>query len=143
MIKKEIIINADISKVWSIFCKIEDWPDFCSYISKAYWTTETKWTLDSSFTQIINILPVSKNVSKIRFIEIVPDKKVTWTGTRKLIRGVHTFRFEVINNKTKVINEEYFEGILAPIIFPFIKGRFNYYFEDFLRGLKSKVEKCV
>ena len=71
----------------------------------------------------------------------MPYKSVTWTGTRSLIKGIHTFKFEKINKKTKVTNIEYFKGPLAPIIFPFIKNKFEIYFERFLNGLKRKVEK--
>ena len=75
-----------------------------------------------------------------KFIKINPGKIVTWTGTRTLIKGVHTLKFEKINGKTKVSNIEYFKGPLAPIIFPFIKNRFENYFDSFLKGLKGKVE---
>ena len=154
-IKKEILINSTPKKVWEVFADIEKWPELCSYVSKVYWNTSKKWTLDSSFTQVIvNIIPLKKNVSHTKFIKIIPGKIVTWTGTRTLIKGVHTLKFKRINNagkskisgtnfvgKTKVSNIEYFKGPLAPIIFPFIKNRFEHYFEQFLKGLKGKVEK--
>ena len=141
-IKKEIIIDSPKKKVWDVFSEIEKWPELCNYISKAYWTTNKKWALESSFTQImVNIVPFVKNISYTKFIEISPYKSVTWTGTRSIIKGVHTFKFKRINNKTKVINIEYFKGPLAPIIFHFIKNNFNLYFEQFLKGLKRKVEK--
>ena len=141
-IKKEIIINAPVKKVWKIFSDIEKWPELSDYISKAYWTTSKKWTLESSFTQVIvNIIPFMKSVSHTRFIKIIPAKIVTWTGTRPLIRGIHTLKFENIDNKTRVINLEYFKGPLAPFIFPFIKNKFEHYFEQFLIGLKAEAEK--
>lgn len=141
-IKKEIIIDSPKKKVWDVFSELEKWPELCNYISKAYWVTSKKWTLDSSFTQIVvNIIPLNKNISHTKFIKIIPGKIATWTGTRSLIKGVHTFKFEKINNKTKVVNIEYFKGPLAPIIFPFIKNNFSLYFEQFLKGLKRKVEK--
>jgi len=141
-IKKEIIINSTPKKVWEVFSDIEKWPELCSYVSKAYWNTSEKWALDSSFTQVIvNIIPLKKNISHTKFIKIIPGKIVTWTGTRTLIKGVHTLKFEKINSKTRVVNLEYFKGPLAPIIFPFIKNRFEAYFEQFLKGLKRKTEE--
>lgn len=139
-IKKEIIINASPKRVWNVFSELEKWPELCNYVSKAYWNTSKKWTLDSSFTQIIvNIIPLKKNISRTKFIKIIPGKIVTWTGTRTLIKGVHTLKFEKINGKTKVSNIEYFTGPLAPLIFP-LKNRIENYFEQFLKGLKGKVE---
>lgn len=142
-IKKEIIINANPEKVWNSFSKIEEWPQLSKFILKVYWNTSKKWTLDSSFTQVIvNIVPFMKTVSRIKFKEIIPMEKVTWTGNRSLIKGIHTLKFEKINlNKTKVSNIEHFEGPLAPIIFPLIKKNFETYFEQFLLGLKRKAEK--
>ena len=140
-ISKEIIINAPIKEVWGVFSKLEEWPELCNNIVKTYWNTKEKWTLESSFTQIVKGITPLKIISKTKFIEIVPYKKVTWTGTRSTIQGVHTFKFEKINKKTKVTNIEYFKGPLAPLIFPFIEGKFEIYFERFLNGLKTKAEK--
>jgi len=140
-IHKEIIIDAPVKEVWNVFSEVEEWPELCNNIVKTYWNTKEKWTLDSSFTQIVKDIIPLKIISKTKFIEIIPYKKVTWTGTRPLIRGIHIFKFEKINKKTKVTNIEYFKGPLAPIIFPFIKNKFEIYFERFLNGLKRKVEK--
>ena len=140
-IKKEIIINVASSKVWKIFSQIEKWPEYCDCIKKAYWTSPKKWSLNSTFVQIIKIGAI-KRVSYPRIIKIKKGKYVTWTGTGSLVQGVHTLIFEKINNKkTKVVNKEYFKGILAPIVFPFIKSKFEEYFRQFLDGLKIESEK--
>lgn len=141
-VKKEIIINASPEKVWDIFSDIERWPEICDYISKVQWTSETRWNLNSTFQQVVkNIVPFRNLVSNAKIISINPGKSVTWCGSRKLIRGFHTLNFEGLNEQTKVINIEKFKGPLAPILFPFIKRRFERYFEQFLIGLKREVEK--
>ena len=138
---KEIIINASSQKAWKAFSQLEKWPVYCDYIRKAYWTSPEKWSLNSTFTQVIKI-GILKRVSHPRVINIKKGKYVTWTGTGSLVLGVHTLIFERINdNKTKVINKEYFKGILAQIIFPFIKNKFEEYFWQFLNGLKRESEK--
>lgn len=138
---KEIIINTSSQKVWKSFSHIEKWPKYCDCIKKAYWTSPKKWSLNSTFTQVIKI-GILKRVSYPRIIKIKRGKYVTWTGTGSLVQGVHTLIFEKINNrKTKVVNKEYFKGILALIIFPFIKSKFEGYFEQFLNGLKRECEK--
>ena len=48
---------------------------------------------------------------------------------------------ETTTETVKDINIEYFKGPLAPLIFPFIEGKFEIYFERFLNGLKTKAEK--
>jgi|TARA_B100001964_G_scaffold244700_1_gene327339 hypothetical protein len=140
-IHKEIIIDAPVKEVWNVFSEVEEWPALCSNIVKIYWTSREKWSLNSTFTQIVKNITPLRIISHTKVIKIMPYKSVTWTGTRSLIKGIHTFKFEKINKKTKVTNIEYFKGPLAPIIFPFIKNKFEIYFERFLNGLKRKVEK--
>ena len=140
-ISKEIIINAPLKNVWNTFSKLEEWPNLCNNIVKIYWTSGEKWSLNSTFTQIVKNITPFRIVSHAKVIEIMHGKNVTWIGARSLIRGIHTFRFENINKKTRVINMEYFKGTLAWLIFPFIKSKFEIYFETFLSGLKIKAEK--
>ena len=140
-IKRDLIVNAPVSKVWKTFSKLEKWTDYSGYIKKACWTSPEKWSLNSTFTQVIKI-GILKRVSHPRIIKIKKCNYVTWTGTGSLVQGVHTLIFEKINNKkTKAVNTEYFKGILAPIIFPFIKNKFEEYFWQFLNGLKRESEK--
>ena len=138
---KRAIINAPPKKVWKAFSQLEKWPTYCNYIKKACWTSPEKWSLNSTFTQVIKI-GILKRASHPRIIKIKKGKYVTWTGTGSLVQGVHTLIFKKIsNNKTKAVNKEYFKGILAPIIFPFIKNKFGEYFQQFLNGLKKELEK--
>ncbi len=140
-IYKEIKINAPVNKAWKTFSQLEKWPKYCDCIKKAYWTSPEKWNLNSTFTQVIKI-GILKRVSHPRIVKIKRGKYVTWAGTGRLIQGVHTLMFEKINNnKTKVINKEYFKGILAFMIFPLIKNKFEEYFGQFLNGLKRECER--
>ena len=140
-IKIGLIVNAPINKVWNAFSQLEKWPKYCDCITKAYWTSPKKWALNSTFVQIIKI-GLIKRISYPRIIKIQKGKYVTWTGTGYLVQGAHTLIFEKINNKkTKVVNKEYFKGILAPIVFPLIKNKFEEYFKQFLDGLKREAEK--
>ena len=141
-IKKEIIINSDIKKVWKIFSQIEKWPEWGGYIKHAKWLSEKKWKRGSRFIQIIKGFGIFKDFkSDVTMLNVMPAKYVEWTGKRRLMRGVHSFKFIKTANKTKVVNEEYFEGLLSPFIFPFIKKNFGVYFEQFNQGLKKEAEK--
>ena len=140
-IYKEVEINAPIDKVWKAFSQLEKWPKYCDCIKKAYWKSPKKGALNSTFVQTIKIGPI-KRISYPRIIKIERGKYVTWAGTGSLVQGVHTLIFKKINNKkTKAVNKEYFKGILAPIIFPLIKKKFEDYFKQFLDGLKKESEK--
>ncbi len=136
------MINADVKKVWKIFCQLENWPKWGGYIIETKWLSKEKWEEDSRFMQIVMGFGFIKQFkSQPRILEVKTYDTIAWTGTRKLIKGVHTFKFEKISNKTKVTNIENFTGLLAPIIFPVIKSKFNIYFQQFLNGLKKEAEK--
>ena len=142
LIKKEIMINADITTVWQIFSRLERWPKWGGYIINAGWNTKKKWKQGSKFTQIVKGFNVIKSLkSEPMIIKIKPYSIVTWRGARKLIKGIHTFKFQKVGSRTKVTNEEYFKGLLAPILFPLIKNNFEIYFQKFLDGLKKEAEK--
>lgn len=142
LIKKEIIINADVKKVWKIFSDLEKWPEWSGYILKTKWISKEKWQPNAMFSQTTKGFgPVNQFVSKVKLIKVEPYKTIAWTGSRKLISGTHTFEFREVKNNTKVLNSEYFKGVLEPILGHLIKPKFEFYFEQFLDGLKKEAEK--
>mgnify|MGYP001614861096 CR=1 FL=1 len=141
-IKKEILINADVKKVWKIFSKLERWSMWSDCITNAKWISKTEWKTGSKFTQTVKGFGIFRAFkSNPVILDVKLFKLISWSGTRKLIKGVHTFKFQKIGNKTKVLNIEHFRGLLAPFIFPLIKNKFGLYFEQFLNGLKIEAEK--
>ncbi len=141
-IKKEILIDAKSEKIFQIFSDLERWHQWGGCIIKAMWISGREWQPESMFLQTVRGFGMIKKFdSKVKILESEPCKKVTWTGTRKLINGTHTFEFKGIGNKTKVSNFENFRGILAPVLFPLFKNNFEIYFEQFLEGLKKEAEK--
>ena len=142
LIKKEILINADVKKVWKIFCKLERWNAWSGCIIQARWIYGEKWKPESMFLQTVKGFGIIKKFdSKVKLLEVESYKKATWSGTRKLINGTHTFEFQKIGGKTKVRNFENFKGILAPVLFPMFKNNFELYFGQFLEGLKKEAER--
>ena len=142
LVNKEIIINADIKKVWRIFSRLEEWPKWGGYIIKTKWLSKRKWKTGAMLKQTIKGFDIMKEYTSIsKIIEAKPYNLVIWTGTGLLVRGIHTIKFEKIDKKTKVSNIEQLKGPLAPIIAPFVKDKFEIYFEQFLDGLKIEAEK--
>ena len=142
LIKKEIVINSDVKKVWKMFCQLEGWPKWGGYIIDTRWIFGEKWKKGSQFLQVVKGFGVIKQLKSLaKVLEVKNYNAIKWAGTRKFIKGTHTFKFEKIGNKTRVTNIENFTGLLAPVIFPLIKNKFNMYFEQFLNGLKKEAEK--
>ena len=141
-IEKEIKINAPIDKVWNIFIEIENWKDWAGCVKSAKWLSEDKWNIGSRFNQVIKNSGISGDFKSTVIIQAVEEQHyVRWSGIRKLVRGIHSFKFETKGNITKVVNYEIFEGILAPFVFILAKKKFNSDFEQFLQGLKIEAEK--
>ena len=160
LVKKEIIINANVKRVWRIFSRLEEWPKWGGYIIRTKWLSKTKWKRGAMLKQTIKGFDIMKEYTSIsKIIEAKSHNLVIWTGTGLLVRGIHTIKFEKIDNtrknqrfsryrkskgfscKTKVSNIEQLKGPLAPIIAPFVKDKFEIYFEQFLEGLKREAEK--
>ena len=142
IVQKEILIDANMEKVWKIFSGIGEWHKWSGCIINAEWTLGDKWKPESEFLQTVKGFGIIRQFdSKVRLLESEPCKKVTWRGTRKLISGTHTFEFLRMRNKTKVLNFEHFKGPLAPLLFPMFKNNFEHNFEQFLAGLKRESEK--
>ena len=142
LVKKEIIINANVKRVWRIFSRLEEWPKWGGYIIRTKWLSKTKWKRGAMLKQTIKGFDIMKEYTSIsKIIEAKSHNLVIWTGTGLLVRGIHTIKFQRINNRTKVSNIEQLKGPLAPFIAPFVKDKFEIYFEEFLRGLKREAEK--
>ena len=142
LVKKEVLISADIKKVWEVFSQLENWPKWGGYILKTKWISGSRWERNSKFVQKISgFLFIDSYSSRCEILEIRKLKFVEWRGTRKLMQGTHSFKFQKTGKKTKVSNIEYFKGPLAPLIFPLIKNKFEIYFEQFNQGLKNECEE--
>lgn len=113
-IKTEIVINATPEKVWSVFSKFEDYPNWNPFILSL--TGEIK---ENEKIKAVIQAPESKPMTfKPKVLTLIENKELSWLGHLLLpgfFDGGH--KFELIDNRdgtTTFIQSEEFKGILVP-----------------------------
>jgi len=139
-IRHKIFIRATPRKIWSVFSQLGNWRTISPMYMYAKHVCGEPWAVNSKFTFAIDY-GIFKSSSVARITECMPGRKVTWVGTKPLIRGKHTFVFRKLSKGTEVLNYEEFTGIGIPII-PILnlKAKINKSFQLFLEGLKKMSE---
>ena len=126
MAKVQIEIEADIDTVWNIMANIEAWPNWNPDVKDAVLHGDLKpgthfqWKAGPG-----KITSVLQNVE--------PPHLLAWTGKTMGINAIDIFKFEFVDGKTIVKEEESWEGLLSRAM----HGRFQKMLEESLEaGLK-------
>ncbi len=133
----EIIINADIKTVWSIFTDFKNYPNWNPFIK----SIEGEIKVGERFQAEIGSFkfkPTTKVYNQ--------EEELTWLG-RLLIPGVfdgrHSFQFkENSDGTTSLIQSERFSGILVPFMKKKLNTEIKANFESMNEKLKELAEKA-
>lgn len=124
--KVQIEIEADLDTVWNIMANIESWPNWNPDVKDAVLHGDLKpgthfqWKAGPG-----KITSVLQNVE--------PPHLLAWTGKTMGINAIDIFKFEFVDGKTIVKEEESWEGLLSRAM----HGRFQKMLEESLEsGLK-------
>jgi len=124
--KVQIEIEADLDTVWNIMANIEAWPNWNPDVKDAVLHGDLKpgthfqWKAGPG-----KITSVLQNVE--------PPHLLAWTGKTMGINAIDIFKFEFVDGKTIVKEEESWEGLLSRAM----HGRFQKMLEESLEaGLK-------
>ncbi len=124
--KVQIEIEADLDTVWNIMANIESWPNWNPDVKDAVLHGDLKpgthFQWKSGPGKITSVL---QNVE--------PPHLLAWTGKTMGINAIDIFKFEFVDGKTIVKEEESWEGLLSRAM----HGRFQKMLEESLEaGLK-------
>lgn len=129
----EILINAPIDIIWSVQTNISNWPQWRPTVPAAHWEGELK--VGSAFRWEEGGLKI---VSTVR--EIVPERRIVWTGPAQGIDAVHAWTFTPTEHGVLVRTEESWNGEavrgMEPTLQPILDGALK----DWLMRLKAKSE---
>lgn len=143
MIIEEIItINAPVAKVWNLFRDLTCWADWNSILSDVS-SAETCLIEGGRFSCCIRPYAFSVYFQP-KVIEIVPEKKIVWTGRKYWISSLHEFFFEETSEGSVIKSRETFSGppvILGGFLFP--RKRLKGLTVSFLEDLKRASEAAV
>lgn len=106
IISESIVINAPLKKVWNAFTDLTCWKNWSTAVSNV--SSETELLTEGKsfkfcirpFTFPVNITPVVE--------EIVPGRRIVWSGSRHGITARHEFLFDEQNGKTLLTSREIF-----------------------------------
>lgn len=112
-IESEIIIDADISTVWSVLTDFEKYPDWNPFIH----SIKGEKAVGHYLTVSINLLNGNKMTFKPIILKLEARQELRWRGrlgTKIIFQGEHFFILEEINKtQTKFIHGENFSGLLT------------------------------
>lgn len=108
-VRKEIVMNAPIEKVWQTLTDIDRWPQWQEAVSNA--------KIESSLIPggIFRWNSGGMNlVSTLKLVE--PQRSIGWTGEAMGTHAVHVWHFENVAGGTKVVTEESLSGWLPRLL---------------------------
>lgn len=139
-IKTEIIINAPAQKIWSLLVDFENYSDWNPFIIKSSGTAIVG-------NRISNTMKIQGKVQTFKpmLLEVNENKKLKWLGSlffKGLFDGRHYFEIHQLeDDNCKLIQGEYFTGILAKLILKKIKTDTIAGFTAMNEALKIESEK--
>lgn len=129
----EITINAPLETVWRVHTQINRWPDWNPDITKANLTgpiavgTVFHWETDG--------MAIPSTIG-----EVVPLRKLAWSGETGGILGVHVWDFSAPPEGTHVLTEESWEGVSLPAQIEGIQDALDASLVRWLSFLKTRAE---
>ena len=139
-LRTELIIDSSPEKVWSALTDFEQFPNWNPMIRKVEGQPEPGEKL-SVFVQAKGAkgMAFTPTVTKVE-----PNRELRWLGTlgiSGLFDGEHIFTLEATDdNSIKFVHREQFNGLLIPILMPFIQEDTLRGFGDMNLALKTLVE---
>ncbi|AXV39856.1 SRPBCC family protein [Methanobacterium sp. BAmetb5] len=132
--KVEIEIDADPHTVWDILTDIEAWPR---------WNPDVKEVILHGKLEPGTHFQWKAGPGKISSVlqNIEPPHRIAWTGKTMGINAIDVFKIEGVEGKTRVVEEESWEGLLSRAM----HGQFQKMLEESLNSglehLKIEAER--
>jgi uncharacterized protein YndB with AHSA1/START domain len=105
--RHEIAINAPLESVWRVFTEIDRWPEWNPDIPKA--TVAGLIAVGTVIHWETAGMAIPSTIG-----EVVPLKKIAWSGETSGILGLHVWTFSAAAEGTQVRTEESWEGASVP-----------------------------
>jgi uncharacterized protein YndB with AHSA1/START domain len=129
----EITINAPLETVWRVHTQINGWPDWNSDIAKANLTGPI--TVGTVFHWETAGMAIPSTIG-----EVVPLRKLAWSGETGGILGVHVWTFSATPEGTHLRTEESWEWVSLPAQTKGIRDALDASLVGWLLFLKTRAE---
>jgi len=134
IVAREIEIGAPSSLVWQVLGDIREWPSWNPAVSTVSMYgefesgTDFQWKADG-----VTIIS--------RLQDIIPQRRLLWTGRIPGIRATHLWLLDDQGGKTHVRSEEGYEGIIVRLFSRYFKRMLETSLDKALQSLKLECEK--
>lgn len=132
----ETLVRAPCSLVWEVLAGIEDWPRWNPDVTRA--ELRGPFASGTAFRWKAGGLPITSTLE-----EVVPERRLVWTGRTMSIRAVHVWTFEDHEEGTLVRTEESFEGLIVRLLAGPMQRMLASSLEKGLAALKAECERRV
>lgn len=131
--KVEIEIEADLDTVWNIMADIESWPN---------WNPDVKDVILHGDLKPGTHFQWKAGPGKITSVlqNVEPPHLLAWTGKTMGVNAIDVFKFEFVNGKTIVKEEESWEGLLSRALHGRLQKMLEESLEAGLKYLKAEAE---
>ena len=130
----EIAVAANADVVWDVLAAIDEWPDWNPDIKAA--SLQGPLTAGSRFSWKAGPGTINSTI-----LQLNRPKIMAWTGSTLGIKALHVWRLESIGEKTRVITEESWEGLLSRILAGPLKRMLKRSIDSGLTYLKAEAER--
>ncbi|HEX2142724.1 MAG TPA: SRPBCC family protein [Candidatus Limnocylindria bacterium] len=130
----EVSVAADRGTVWAVMSDIEAWPSWSKDISSAELLgplapgTEFVWQ-------------AGPGTIRSRLVAVEPGSRIGWTGSTMGIRAVHQWRIEEQGDRTRVVTDESWSGLLPWLLRAPMRSRLRTSLREGLTYLQAEAER--
>ena len=139
VLEKSILIDAPLRIVWDTITTIVNWKKWSTVMRDVSYESE-RLTIGKSFRFRMSLFDIPIHVMPT-IDEIIPERRIVWSGRKYGVLAQHEFTFQLKNNKVQLTSRETFSGIsmkLFNIFFP--KKEIHELSTNFLDEIKEAAE---
>lgn len=141
LIEHSVAIYADINTLWNIFTDMTCWKDWSTVLGDVS-SEEKRLKEGKAFTFCIRPFAVPIHI-KPEVEEVVPGKRIVWSGGKFGIHARHEFIFQEEKDYVILTSKEIFHSSpLKRLFFHFPRKRLHQLSVMLLKELKEAAEKA-
>ncbi len=129
----EVVVDATPAVVLDTLSDINTWAEWNTSVTDA--------KIDGDFAPGTKFSWTTKSGTIESHIKVVQKNKVVWVGKTLGIFAIHSWTFEELDGKTKVISRESWEGLTAFTLQGFLGNELNSSLDVTLHDLKTAAEQ--
>ena len=140
-IEHSVTIDADIDTVWNIFTDLTCWKNWSTVLGDSS-SEHDRLTEGKRFKFCIRPFALPVHVEPV-VEEVIPGKRIVWSGTKHGIHARHEFIFSREDNNVIMTSREIFQaGPVRRLLFHVPKKKLHKLSIQMLEELKEAAEKA-